>query len=278
LVSSARPIRYARLVLGRVGVAVAVTGLGGLLGLPLVSLFTRVPLARLIEHLGQPVVVESLVLSLWTTLCATAVVVMLGLPVAYLLATRSFVGKRALEVLVEVPIVLPPTVAGLALLLAFGRMGLAGGALSALGITLPFTALAVIVAQVFVGTPFFVSTAVAGFRAVEPRFLDAAATLGAHPGYVFRRVALPLALPSLMSGTALAWARALGEFGATIMFAGNFPGRTQTMPLAVYSALETDLTAAITLSVLLLLLSAGILLAVRAAPWRVGRDAPRDAR
>ena len=262
-------------VLARLTVTVAVTVLALLLGLPLVSLFTRVPLTDLLQRLGDPAVRSALWLSLWTTVCATALVVLLGLPMAYLLATKSFSGKKVVETLVELPIVLPPTVAGLALLLAFGRMGLAGGVLRAAGIMLPFTSLAVIVAQVFVGIPFFVSAAVGGLRGVDPRFSDAAHTLGADPGYAFMRVALPLALPSLLSGAALAWARGLGEFGATIMFAGNFPGRTQTMPLAVYSALESDLPAAITLAVLLLALSAGVLLTVRASRWSLEPHAQR---
>jgi molybdate transport system permease protein len=156
-------------------------------------------------------------------------------------------------------------------------MGLAGGLLQAFGLSLPFTALAVMIAQVFVGTPFFVSAAVAGLRGVDRRFIDAAKTLGADPGYAFFTVSLPLAFPSLVAGAALAWARALGEFGATIMFAGNFPGRTQTMPLAVYSALDTDLPSAIVLAVLLLALSAGVLLTVRAGRWSLGLNAQRSA-
>jgi molybdate transport system permease protein len=270
--------RRVRRVTAQLAVVVAVTILTLLLGLPLVSLFTRVPAAALVQRLSDPVVRSALWLSLWTTACAAVVVLLLGLPMAYVLATKSFIAKRVVETLIELPIVLPPTVAGLALLLAFGRMGLAGGVLRAAGITLPFTALAVIVAQVFVGIPFFVSAAVGGLRGVDARFHDAAQTLGADPGYTFVRVALPLALPSLFSGLALAWARGLGEFGATIMFAGNFPGRTQTMPLAVYSALESDLPAAITLAVLLLALSAGVLLTARTSRWSLGRHAQRATR
>jgi molybdate transport system permease protein len=262
---------------GRVFATLALTLLAALLVLPLAGLVTRVPPGEVLARLGQPAVRQALGLSLRTTACATVVVVLLGLPAAYVLATRRFPGKRLCEVLIELPIVLPPTVAGLALLLAFGRSGLAGGALRLVGISLPFTTLAVIVAQVFVGTPFFVSTAVVGFRAVEPRFLDAAATLGATPGYAIRRVLLPLAAPSLLAGAALAWARGLGEFGATIMFAGNLPGRTQTMPLAVYSTLETDLTGAIALALVLLVLSIGVLLAVRGGPWRLRASAPGGA-
>jgi molybdate transport system permease protein len=222
----------------------------------------------LVQRLGDPLVLDALRLSLVTSAAATVAVVVLGLPVAYLLATRQFRGKRLVQTLVELPIVLPPTVAGLGLLLAFGRMGLAGNALQTLGITLPFTTLAVVVAQVFVGTPFFISAATAGFSAVERRYLDAAATLRASPAYSFFRVMLPLALPSVLAGAAMSWARALGEFGATITFAGSLAGRTETMPLAVYAALQSDLDAAVALSVLLLVLSFTVLLSLRFGAFR----------
>jgi len=212
-------------------------------------------------------VFAALRLSAITSIVATAVVVVLGLPVSFLLATREFPGRRLIETLVELPIVLPPTVAGVGLLLAFGRAGIAGGALQALGLTLPFTTLAVVVAQVFVAAPFFISSAAAGFAAVDRRYLDAAATLRASPTYRFLRVSLPLALPSVLAGAAMSWARALGEFGATITFAGNLPGRTQTLPLAVYTALESDLDASVALSVLLVILSFTVLVGLRLAPW-----------
>ncbi|HEY8106042.1 MAG TPA: molybdate ABC transporter permease subunit, partial [Gemmatimonadales bacterium] len=187
---------------------------------------------------------------------------------AYLLAMRSFPGKRVLEALVDLPMVLPPTVAGVGLLLAFGRAGLAGRALAVAGISLPFTTAAVVLAQTFVAAPFFITTAAAGLREVEQRYLDAAATLRAGPGFALRHVLLPLSLPSLLAGAAMTWARALGEFGATITFAGNLPGRTQTMPLAVYIALQTDLDASVTLSVLLVLVSFSVLVLLRWAPER----------
>lgn len=239
------------------------------LALPLLSLLLRVPVQNLWAHLSLPIVQEALKLSLFTSIASTVAVVVLGLPVAYVLATRDFAGKRLVQVLVELPIVLPPTVAGLGLLLAFGRAGLAGGALRALGVSLPFTTLAVIVAQLFVATPFFISAATAGMREVEPRYRDVAATLRASPMYTFWRVLVPLALPSVVAGAAMGWARALGEFGATITFAGNLMGRTQTMPLAVYTALETDLDAAVTLAVVLLVLSFTVLVGLRLAPWGV---------
>ena len=202
-----------------------------------------------------------------TSAATTILVVVLGLPVAYLVAMREFPGKRLVEVLVELPIVLPPTVAGVGLLLAFGRTGLAGGVLRAFGLSLPFTTLAVIVAQLFVATPFFITAVSAGLREVEPKYRDVAVTLRASPLYVFRRVLLPMALPSIVAGAAMAWARALGEFGATITFAGNLMGRTQTMPLAVYSALQSDLDSAVAIAVVLIVFSFAILVGLRFAPW-----------
>jgi molybdate transport system permease protein len=237
-----------------------------LLALPLLGLFFRITPRAVLERLAQPAVLDALRLSLITSGTATAIVVVLGLPVAYLLATRRFPGKRLAEVLVDLPMVLPPTVAGFALLLAFGRAGLAGQALQVAGITLPFSTLGVVVAQVFMAVPFFVGPARAGFTRVDRRLLDAAATLRASETFTFFRVALPLARPAIVAGTAMSCARALGEFGATITFAGNLQGTTQTMPLAVYVAFQTDLDAAIALSVLLLVMSFGLLLGLRVAP------------
>ena len=258
----------------RLAASVAVASLLVILALPVVSLVVRLSPGALWHQLGQPVILEALRLSFVTSAAATVLVVLLGLPMAYLLATRDFRGKRLVQTLVEIPIVLPPTVAGVGLLLAFGRAGLAGGALKALGIELPFTTLAVVLAQVFVATPFFISAATAGLTAVERRYLDAAATLGATPGQSFFRVLLPLALPSLLAGAAMSLARALGEFGATITFAGNLPGRTQTMPLAVYTALQSDLDVAVALSVLLVIFSFAILLGLRFAPWGAAIGGP----
>ena len=236
------------------------------LALPFVSLLLRVAPAEFFARLGEPAVLDALRLSLVTGFSATAVVVVLGTPLAYLLATREFRGKRLVEVLVDLPMVLPPTVAGLALLMAFGRMGLAGRSLDALGIQVPFTTLGVVVAQVFMAAPFFIAPARAGFAGVDRRLLDAAATLRASESFTFFRVVLPLARPALIAGLAMSGARALGEFGATITFAGNMPGATQTMPLAVYVALQSDLDTAVLLSVLLLIMSFGLLLGLRAAP------------
>ena len=251
------------------------------LALPLLGLLARISPAEAIARLGDARVLAALRLSLLTTAGATLLVVLLGTPTAYLLATRQFPGKRLIEVLVDLPMVLPPTVAGFALLMAFGRMGLAGRALEMLGISLPFTTLGVVAAQVFMAAPFFIAPARAGFAGVDPRLLDAAATLRASEAFTFQRVVLPLARPALIAGIAMSGARALGEFGATITFAGNLPGTTQTMPLAVYVSLQSDLDAAVLLSVLLLVMSFGLLLALRSAPssfpWardRAGRPRP----
>jgi molybdate transport system permease protein len=243
-----------------------VAGLFLLLGLPLAAVATRVPPSELLARMSDPMLVEALRLSLVTSAAATALVVLLGLPVAYLLAARSFPGKRLLEVLIDLPMVLPPTVAGFALLLAFGRNSLAGQSLAMLGVSIPFTTLAVVLAQAFIAAPFFIAATRAGLSEVDPRYLDAAATLRSSPARTLLRVMLPLAFPSMLAGAAMTWARALGEFGATITFAGNLPGVTQTMPLAVYVALQRDVDAAVAMSVLLLALSVGVLLSVRLAP------------
>jgi molybdate transport system permease protein len=259
-----------------VAAALATATLLALLVLPIAALVLRVPPARLFARMGDPAVLEALRLSLITSLAATLVVVALGLPLAWLLATRRFPGRRVLEVMVDLPMVLPPTVAGLALLLALGRMGLAGRVLSAFGVTLPFTTAAVVVAQVFMAAPFFIAPVRAGLASVERRYLDAAATLRSDETHTFLHVLLPLSFPSLLAGVAMCGARALGEFGATITFAGNLPGVTQTMPLAVYVALQTDLEAAVTLAVLLLIFSAALLLGLRLAP--IGPARTRAAR
>jgi molybdate transport system permease protein len=268
------PRRGAALLL-RPAVLVALILLILFLALPFVALILRVSPAQLVSRLGDRAVLEALRLSLISSLVATALVVLLGTPAAYVLATRNFPGKRLVEVLIDLPMVLPPTVAGFALLMAFGRAGLAGGFLQAFGIALPFTTAAVVVAQMFMAAPFFIGAARAGFAGVDRRLLDAAATLRAREPFTFFRVVLPLALPSLLAGVAMGGARALGEFGATITFAGNLPGTTQTMPLAVYVALQSNLDAAVVLSVLLLAMSFGLLLGLRAAPAGFFWNQPR---
>lgn len=232
--------------------------------LPLLGLVLRAPWGTLLEHLAHPAILAALKLSLLTATLATAVCVLLGVPLAWLLARVEFRGRRLVRALVTVPLVLPPVVGGVALLLLFGRRGLIGSWLDeTFGVTLPFTTAGVVVAEAFVAMPFLVIAVEGALRGADTRYEEAAATLGAGRWTTFRRVTLPLVAPGVAAGAVLCWARALGEFGATITFAGNFPGRTQTMPLAVYLALETDLEAAIVLSLILLVVSVTILAGLR---------------
>lgn len=247
----------------RVGLVVGGGSLLLFLALPLIALVMAVRPLPLLRQLGEPEILDALRLSLVTSVAATLIVVVLGLPTAYLLATRDFRGKRVVETLVYLPMVVPPTVAGMALLLAFGRSGLLGGALDIVGLRLPFSTLGVVVAQAFMAAPFFVAPSRAAFVSLDPRYVQTAATLRASEAYTFARVVLPLCFPSLLAAAAMCWARALGEFGATITFAGNMPGRTQTMPLAVYIALQSDLDGALALSVILVALSLTLLLALQ---------------
>jgi molybdate transport system permease protein len=233
------------------------------IGIPLVALLFRESPALVWSEMLQPDVFQALQLSLLTTTLSALAAVLFGLPVAYVLARTDFPGRKLLETLVTLPTVLPPVVAGIALLLAFGRVGLFGRYLDMLGITIPFTTVAVVMAQTFVAAPFFINSTKAGLEQLDKRYEMAAYTLRASPFYAFRRVVLPLIRPALLSGIGLSWARALGEFGATITFAGNFPGTTQTMPIAVYIASESDLDKSIALSVVLLAVSFAILLALR---------------
>jgi molybdate transport system permease protein len=238
----------------------------GFLLVPLFALFLRVSPGTLFAQLGSGVALDALWVTLKTGVIAHALVLLLGTPTAYLLATRSFRGRSLLVTAVELPLVLPPAVAGIALLAAFGRRGLLGDELHALGISLPFSQAAVVLAVAFVASPFYVRQAIASFAAVDRSLLDASRTLGAGPFRTFRRVALPLAAGGLGAGSALAWARGIGEFGATIMFAGSFRGETQTLPLAIYAELDRDRTVAIAIGALLVLISVAVLLAVKLLP------------
>jgi molybdate transport system permease protein len=241
----------------------AVLGLGFLV-LPLVGLLIRAPWTTMAQRLTEPGILTALRLSLLTASLATVFCLLLGVPLAWLLARVEFPGRRIVRALVTVPLVLPPVVGGVALLLAFGRRGFVGSWLdSTFGITLPFTTTGVVVAEAFVAMPFLVIAVEGALRGADTRYEEAAATLGARRWTTFTHVTLPLVAPGIVAGAVLCWARALGEFGATITFAGNFPGRTQTMPLAVYLALETDLDAAIVLSLILLVVSVTILAALR---------------
>jgi molybdate transport system permease protein len=233
------------------------------LSLPLVALFLRTPPGNLLAHLGQPQVLQAIKVSLTTTLAATAAIILLGMPLAYFLARRSLPLHRAIDILVDLPTVLPPAVAGVALLVAFGRRGIFGGLLEGLGIDIAFTPIAVIFAQVFIAAPFFIRSAALGFAGVDPELEQAAALDGASVWQIFRYVNIPLSWVALVGGSIMSWARAMGEFGATIIFAGNFPGRTQTMPLAIYLGFEIDMDIALTLSVILVGISVLVLALVK---------------
>jgi molybdate transport system permease protein len=232
--------------------------------LPLVALLARVPWGRLGDLLRADEVREALQVSLATASVATVVCVVLGVPLAWLLTRTALPGRRLLRGLVTVPLVLPPVVGGVALLLLLGRNGLLGRQLDLwFGMTVPFTTAAVVIAQTFVALPFLVVAVEGAIRSADRRLEDAAATLGASRWYVFRRVTLPLVGPGVGAGAVLCFARALGEFGATITFAGSLPGVTRTMPVAVYLALETDPDAAIVLSLVLLVVSLAVLVGLR---------------
>lgn len=254
-----------------VWLCIASAGLLLFLATPLVSLVAWLPPPLLLAHLNAPEARQALWLSLATTGISTVLCVVLGTPVAYLLARGSFRGLAALDALTDLPVTVPPVVAGVALLLAFGRRGLIGRYLDAFGIQIGFTTVAVVMAQVFIASPFYVKAARAGFEAVDPRLEAVAMSMGATRWRAFWTVTVPLARPSLLGGAVLAWARALSEFGATMMFAGNFPGRTQTLTLAVMSAMETDVETAVAISVISLALALFTLLGARILlhRWRV---------
>jgi len=232
--------------------------------LPLAGLLIRAPWRHLAATLSGTDATQALILSLWTATVTTGISLVIGVPLAWVLARTTFPGQRLLRALVTLPLVLPPVVGGVALLLAFSRVGLIGQYLDSwFGLTIPFTPLAVVLAQTFVAMPFLIITVEGALRSADQGFEEAAATLGAKRMTVFRRVTVPLIAPSLGAGAVLCWARALGEFGATITFAGSFPGQTETMPIAVYYALENDPDAAIALSLVLLLVSVVVLVSLR---------------
>jgi molybdate transport system permease protein len=235
--------------------------------LPIAAIFIRVPPGDLFGALGHAVTRDALLVSLKTSAIAHGCVLLVGTPAAYVLARRRFRGRAVVLTLVELPLVLPPAVAGIALLAAFGRAGLLGGTLDALGIQIPFTQAAVVLAVAFVESPFYVRGAIAAFEAVDATLLDAARTLGAPPARVFARVAFPLAAGGLAAASALALARGLGEFGATIIFAGSLQGVTQTLPLAIYAQFDQDFDTALAISGLFIVVGAVLLVALKLYPW-----------
>lgn len=239
------------------------------LSLPILALFLRISPADLVENVRQPEVLQAIVLSLGTTLISTMIIILAGTPLAYSQARGQFRFSRLVDTLIDLPLVLPPAVAGVALLMAFGRRGILGGVLDDLGIHIAFTPIAVIIVQVFVAAPFYIKSAALGFSNIDQELEQSAALDGASSPQIFRFLTIPLSWSALLGGSVMSWARALGEFGATIIFAGNFPGRTQTMPLAIYIGFELNLDIAITLSVILILLS---FLALFVAKYILNRD------
>src|ERR687890_572341 len=246
------------------GLAICALGLlAGFIAVPILSLIVWTVNEEAWAAMASPVAHDALLLSTKTTAATMVILVVVGTPAAYVLARGRFRGSRVLNTLVELPIVLPPSAAGIALLLAFGRLGLVGEYLNAFGITLSFTTVAVVMAQVFVAAPFYLRQAATGFAEVDRAIEEASLVDGADRTATFFKVTVPLAFPALVAGAITAWARALGEFGATIIFAGNLPGITQTVPLAIYAALESDFNAAVALSVLVLGFAFTIILTVR---------------
>lgn len=231
--------------------------------LPLLALVLHVSPADIAASLGDAEVTQAISLSLTTTLVTVGITVLCGTPLAYLLARWRFAGRTVVDTLIDLPMVLPPAVTGIALLVTFGRRGLLGQYLETAGIEIAFTQVAVVIAQTFVAAPFYVKTALSAFASLNRELEEAAALDGASARQIFRFVTLPVTLPALFGGAVMTWARALGEFGATIIFAGNFPGRTQTMPLAIYIGFEIDLRIALTLAAILLGVSFTVLLLVK---------------
>src|SRR5262245_14800747 len=247
------------------------------LAIPLIALVTETPLRQVPEIVRQQVVIDALKITLGANLAANLLIVGFGTPTAYLLATRSFRGRSLLITLVELPLVLPPAVAGVALLSAYGRFGLVGQYLGDHGILIPFSEFAVVLAITFVAAPFYVRQAIAAFQAVDPVVVAAGRTLGAGPTRAFMTVALPLAASGLIAGWALAFARGVGEFGATLLFAGNIQGITQTLTLAIYDQFEGDFSISLVISMILLVFSAGILFASKLVPtWAPSTSTSRS--
>jgi molybdate transport system permease protein len=267
--------RGARSPWGERSVAAVATLLALFLGVPVVALVARAVLdGSLAASLTSRVVLDALVLSLVTTAISLALTIAFGLPLAFVLARRSFPGKGWLEAIIDLPIVLPPSVAGLALLIVFGRRGVLAGPLELLGFAIPFTTVAVILAQTFVSAPFFIRSARTGIASVDRDLEDAARVDGASERQLFRAITVPLASAALAAGLVMTWARSLGEFGATIMFAGNVAGRTQTLPLVVYGEFQAgNLDSSIAAAAILVVAAFGVLVAVRVFHWSRVLDA-----
>jgi molybdate transport system permease protein len=253
----------------KAGLAVLLMLAMSFIALPVTALFLKSPLDTILRSLHDPMVMDALRLSLMTSTITTIMVVTMGTPIAYVSARFNYFGKEMTDSLIDLPVIMPPAVAGIALLMAFGRMGIVGQYLNALGISIAFTTLAVIIAQTFVSSPFYIRQARTSFEDVDPAFENAARTLGASRFHTFFHVTLPIAMNGLISGAIMAFARSLGEFGATIMFAGNFQGRTQTMPLAVYTAMQGDLDVSLCLAIILVAISFVVIALVKILTRRV---------
>jgi molybdate transport system permease protein len=269
-VSSVARHGFAAVLVAAVAIAVA------FLTLPIVAIFWEVGLRGLADGLRSDVAQDALRVTLKTNAISMALILGIGTPAAYFLATRRFRGRALVVTILELPLVLPPAVAGIGLLAAFGRLGLLGERLDSLGISIAFTQVAVVLAITFVASPFYIRPAIAAFEAVDRTMLDASRTLGAGPAKTFWRVALPLAAGGLVAGAAVAFARGVGEFGATIMFAGSLQGVTQTVSLAIYQEFDVNLSVALAISALLVVVSGALLLAVKALPlWTGSRSTSR---
>jgi molybdate transport system permease protein len=250
-------------VLARTGAGILIAAVTLYLLLPIIALFFRTTPDLFLSSLADPEVISALRLSLTTSFISLAIVIIVGTPFAYIHCRNQYPGKMIVDTIIDLPLVLPPAVAGLALLVLYGRAGLIGKYTALLGVPLAFTTMAVIMAQVFVASPFYLRQAKSLFDQLDPAYEQTASTLGASPARVFTHVVIPLTAGGLVSGAVMTFGRALGEFGATIMFAGNLPGVTQTMPLAVYVNMAGDFNAGLTISILLVIISFAIMIAVR---------------
>lgn len=260
----------------KVGLALLLVFAAAFIALPVASLFIKSASGVTLETLWNPVVIGALTLSLFTATTSVVIVIILGTPLSYLNARFDYPGKEIADSLIELPVVMPPMVGGIALLMAFGRMGVLGQHLHAWGVNIAFTTVAVVVAQIFVSMPFYLRQARISFEDVDLVLENAARTLGASRTRVFFSVTLPIALNGLISGAIMAFARALGEFGATIMFAGNFQGRTQTMPLAIYTAMQGDLEVSLCLALILVAFSFAIIAIVKMLTRRMYKNDVRN--
>jgi molybdate transport system permease protein len=257
----------------KAGLAVLLISAFIFIALPVASLFFKSPLDTTLRAMHDPVVTDALKLSLMTSTLTTITIVLMGTPIAYVNARFRYFGKEIADSIIDLPVIMPPAVAGIALLMAFGRMGILGHYLNAFGFSIAFTTLAVVMAQVFVSSPFYIRQARTSFEDVDLAFENAARTLGATWIFAFFHVILPIALNGLISGAIMAFARSLGELGATIMFAGNFQGRTQTMPLAIYTAMQGDLDVSICLALILVAISFVVIALVKMLTRRVYKNA-----